>query len=71
MYNHDSSPKFYLKGAMRKGIDRVNHAIDLRSLPTLSEDDSSHMYEMLAPEIDGLEKLLNVDLSGWRGTPAA
>jgi hypothetical protein len=63
---HDSRPKFLLKGALRKGIDRANHVVHLRKVPMMKDDDRKYMQDLLADEVIGLEGLLGKDLSSWK-----
>jgi hypothetical protein len=64
--NHDGAPKFYAKAAIRRGIDIANHMVETRGIPPMPKDDQVYVAGLLADEINGLEALIQRDLSHWK-----
>jgi hypothetical protein len=64
--NHDGAPKFYAKAAIRRGIDVANHVVETRAIPPMPHDDQRYVAGLLKGEIEGLEELLQRDLSHWK-----
>jgi hypothetical protein len=64
--NHDGAQKFYAKAAIRRGIDIANHVVETRVIPPIPQDDQAYVASLLADEIDGLEELIQRDLSHWK-----
>ena len=64
--HHDNTTKFYAKAVVRRGIDVANHALETRRIPSMSRGDQRYIAGLLADEINGLEELLQRDLSHWK-----
>ena len=64
--NHDGAPKSYAKAVIRRGIDVANHVVETRAVPPMAQDDRAYVAGLLADEINGLEQLLQRDLSQWK-----